>query len=510
VGNETIVLFRTAAPADDKDLANADGESGRSLSARFWHWRSIVQARPPGKMGVITLVIVLFIAGVGARVACWEATGKLRFHADLDTAWRRGSEALQRGHGDLFSGIVEVYSPANQDHIDYPPLRMYIKTLWVRYIKARYGSEVRCTDAVVWPMLGVNLLFDIAGAVGMYYFCRLRCGRWPSLVAACCLWFNPAAIFVSDGHPQWETWAVAPLLWAAWALFQPQRPWTVLTDMLMGLLLGLSAMLKGQSVIVLPWFLLVAVGLSWCEAQPFGRAPGRWLPRVGWRSLLAAKRLALIVTGMAAAIAIITLPFTLRHSNDWMNVYRSKVTRVHPLVVGGCNIPKVLMERYQMHGGDLVTLPLPGMPLTLPLEKWLILGYGLWAVVLAVATVRQRKTATCLLGLGVTFAALFALLPEMHERYTMWAAVFLAATVCVGFDEAILFVLITCIALATNLYNCIGGNVHPVSFVHKLVNDTHINLGYLWLFCAVLLTWQMFVKRESATECPAASCPPRP
>ncbi len=460
----------------------------------------------------IAIIVLLFVTGMGLRSLCWEVSKPIRYEPDLDNAWRLGTHALQLGHGDTFAGIVAVYNPAQKAHIDYPPLRMYIKTFWVRYIKDHYGPKVPRTDAVMWPMLLVNLVFGIAASVGMYFFCRLRSGRWLSLLAACCLWFNPAVIFGAFGFPQWDTWSVAPLIWAAWALFRTHRPATLFTDLLAGLLIGFSAMLKGQTFIVLPWFLLVTLGFSLFEPRPFGRNP-----RAALRGLLALTRLALIAVGILLAIFVITLPFTLRGSTDWQSIYNSKVTHEPILVVSGCNIPHILQDQFNMHSGDPITLPLLGAAHAVPLYKVLAYSFGLWTLIVAAVTVWRRRSAACLMGLGLVFAGMFALMPEMHERYTTWTAAFLASTVCVGFDEVILYGLITGISFFTTLHTCLNYQLDILPMLRKVLNHSYVQMACFWVFCALLLTWQIFTTRrnkpsrlthESTAECPAASCPP--
>lgn len=170
----------------------------------------------------LVVALVLWM-GYGVRVWTFRQTASIRFDWDLDNAWSNGSEALRRGRGDFFDGIVEMYRSDEHTGIDYAPLRLYVKTAWVRYVRHRHGPDAVRSDETLYPMLAVNFCFEVLGAIGMYRLCRLFRGPRRSLLAACCLWFNPAVIYNTFGWPQWDIWVVAPVVWATWATLRRGR-----------------------------------------------------------------------------------------------------------------------------------------------------------------------------------------------------------------------------------------------------------------------------------------------
>jgi hypothetical protein len=451
------------------------------------------------------LFIVLAYLGLEARLWMWDTTKTVRFNFDLDNAWRNASDAIALGKGNVFDGIVKKYETSA---IDYPPIRMYIKTAWVMWEQEHYGairpSWERGTRAVrrddnVWPMLVVNYVFELAGALGMYFLCRLYRGRFLALLAACALWFNPAVIYNTFGWPQWDGWAIAPLIWGAWALLR-RGTWrsTLITDVLMGALLALAPLLKGQALVVLPWYAVVLVGVTLLNARPFGMVIKRWWLR--WSLKVAHLVVRVALAGFAAwiVVTVVARPFTVRHSEAWKNVYSREADRDQPMGISGFNVPEVLRGRYRWDSsGETWTASVGDQNWTYTLQEWLRGLFAVWMGVIAFLSLRGRRRPEILLGLAACWAAFFAVIPGMHERYVLWAAAFGAPAVCVGFSATLIYAAITFLAFANQIYYVLGNDPTFLPALRTFLErrQTQMDLGWWWFACALGLTWCMAMAR---------------
>ncbi len=479
---EDAISPSSPAPAGDPQTA-ADAQ--RIRRRKIFHATAIV-----------ALVAQLAFLGLLLRVWTFSYTAPIRFQGDLDNAWNKGTQALQIGPG-YWSGIVKMYQPKRHTGIDYPPIRMYIKTAWVMLCHKLYGPAVQRTDADTWPMLTVNYIMELAGAVGMYFLCRLRCNRALSLLAACCLWFNPGVIINSFAWTQWDVWVVAPAVWAMWAYLTRRY-------FLAGAFLGLGAMMKGQALFAAPWFLLMAVFepgfYSIKEKLSLRRLPlrlQRGAERLFTWYVSAIYRFRAMLAGMFLVVFIAILPFTLRGTYNWFQVYHHQAHIYQPMSVGAANFPLILAAHYGWWNSQAVwTLPLPGYPLSYSIMTWLTVIFAGWAVIITVLSARARHTAMVLLGPGLIFAAMDATLPGMHERYPIYAAALLAPAVCIGPGCAFLYLLVSALALSSPLRTMLGADANFAPKLQWFLDVSMINTSWLWIFCAVALTYRTYFIRR--------------
>lgn len=487
---------------------------GRPQGSRSW-WSPIFPIHWATRFLVKVLIfVVLARLGLDARLWMWDATKTVRFNWDLDNAWENASEAIKLGSKngdgvgdiDFFGGIVKRYQ--NSD-IDYPPIRMYIKTAWVQFIKECYGNIQRSdwgapvglqrNDDHMWPMLAVNYCFELAAALGMYRLCRLYRGRFLSLLAACCLWFNPAVIYNTFGWPQWDCWAIAPLVWAAWAMLRKGKWYSTLPcDVLTGVLLALAAMLKGQSLIVAAWFVLVLVGVTLLNPKPFGCAIRRWWARWPLKPLHLAVRVALIGLAAYGTVWVVVKPFTDRGSTDWTRVYQRETDKTQAMAISGWNVPVILSNRYRWHdAGENWKFEAFGFSYEATLQWWLRSAFGAWVAFIALLSIRARNQPHILLGLAACWAAMFAIVPGMHERYVLWAAAFMAPAVCVNLSATLLYLLVSWLAFANQVYYVLhkDESLMPDLMVFLDRKQTQLDLGWLWLAAAIGITWCVAMAR---------------
>ena len=419
----------------------------------------------------VWLVVLLVALGLGVRVLAFSATTSIRVPAGLDNAWSIGSQAVRLGKGDLCRGIVAAYDPANHVAIDYPPMRMYIKTLWVRFTLSggqspgKIGSAATRFDSILWPLLVVNAAMELAAAAGMYALCRRRYALREALLVACLLWFNPSAILNSFCWPQWDVWLLGPLLWSTYFLLAPAATRRFWPAFLGGVGLALAAALKGQALFAaLPLLALAAGRPLLCGPN----LPGRFR-----RAGLAA---ASFLVGGASAAFVITLPFTLRGSTHWLDIYTAQFRQPLPLTIDAWNLPYALQELLGAHAGTL---------LLGALEAGFVLwcGYALWRAL------RRGDIANAILLPGVVFAAMFALMPCMHERYALWAAVLCAPVVLYrSLPLTLAYSLINIVAVVCPLHWCLRQNPETLPALARWLGTLSPGLGLVWFLAAGVLS----------------------
>ncbi len=455
---------------------------------------------------VCAVVTQIAFLGLLFRIWMFHTTVPIRFQWDVQNAWNKGTQALQIGPG-FWSGIVAMYQPTRHTGIDYPPIRMYLATTWVYFCHHFYGPAVQRTDADTWPMLSVNFIMELAGAIGMYALCRLRCGWKLSLLAACCLWFNPAVVYGGWGWMQWDVWVLAPVLWGLWAYLKRYY-------FLCGALIGLGSMMKGQTLFIAPWFLVVGFfeppiyalharfRLPWLR-EKYQRA---WRAAAAWAASMLL-RMRMMLGGFALVTFIAVLPFTLLHSVDWFEVYHHQTHMVQNMTNGAWNFPLLLAQVYGWgNSGTVLTLPGFGHIFSFTLMTWLSIGFGTWVFIIALLSIRARNYPQILLAPAAVFAAMNAMLPGMQQRYPIWAAGFAAAAVCVGPGATVLFIIMTFLGLCNPLVWTLHGPMAPrlQFFIDRSGQDD----SAVWLFCSIAMTCQIaLLSRRKAPQPEVLSAP---
>ncbi len=443
------------------------------------------------------LLLQVIAAGVFVRAWLFSHTGPIRFKYDIANAWNHGSDALNWRHS-FFGGIVHLYDPRINYFIDYPPIRIYIVTAWVDLVRHWYGAKVVLTDNVMWPMLVVNGAFEFFAAVGMYLFCRKFLGCFRSTIAALVVWFSPALLVNTFIWPQWDVWVLAPVLFAAWAVVRER--WFIA-----GLCIGLGAMLKGQTLFILPWLLMFMLvqprPLSQADTPEYlaiplrrrawrlGQIVMRWITRV----LL---RLVLFVMGGAVVVLLVTLPFTLRHNAYWLSVFKMQIKMVQPMSVGFWNVPGKLASEYGWQASNAIwPLPVPWWRLSLTIAQWLHLAVLIWTAVIALLAMRALKARSprFLLVPGLVFAVVVSLTPGMHERYGIWAAGLLAPAVVISPMAAFTYLLMVFIATADPLASCLGNNGPVAPHLQQILNSSWTDCASVWLFATMLMSYQLYL-----------------
>jgi hypothetical protein len=445
-------------------------------------WSSRRLAKPI-VVGVIFLAALL--AGLHLREWTWQITEPIRFGGDLRNAFYWGTEAMRdgplRGHTDpapqidtrlsqVLHGYFGVYERVQKQasdgeyYLDYPPLRLLLMMLWARHVRIHNPGVEEGSAEFAGPLRLLNLACEIASAFLTFVLVRLwqrrgdggygQASNGPAFAAALLVWFNPALILNSHGWPQWDVWILPIYLLAA--LFASLRRW-----LLCGSILALGGMLKGQLLLVAPFFVLLAL--------IHGAPAARWESVTAWSRMLCALR---VVAGFLFASAVLVSPWVLSNWGAWcfvavavtivtlvlrwlkvrdLSVWLSLSTAAAIFTVGAFSggsfawlkigllygterYPYLFVSSCYNLGAILAGFGwqlkdvLPGLGdgrWSLNLQWLLRVLYliALGGCAMAAARCARRSDTRMLIALSLPWLLMFGLLGQMHERYLLWGAV---------------------------------------------------------------------------------------
>jgi len=491
-------------------------------------------------------------AGLRLRQWIYPASEQFRFHYDINNAWTQGRGVVDDARqldpaadrvpvANLMRAFLSRYDTAIQNHpdgdyqLDYPPARLLIMSIWVwrqtddgkgplpqaSMFGAHFWSSQQQTGPadLAGPLLDINTLFELAAMAGAFMLTRavLRRGgvKWADFLAlgpAILLWFNPALLLDAHVWPQWEAWPLPFWLWAGY--FAVTRRWLA-----SGMCLGLGAMFKGQIALTMGVFILwplfqwrlralldVVVGIlfgAMLETSPwmlwsltakivFGivlvatfvllpRLPRRWR----MTALCGIVGCSLLLSGLMlwGDFAWWRVGF-IYGADRWTDMNRGPAP----------NLPQTLSNDYGWQTMDVVyTLDLPrfGVHTDITMQEALGAVYALGLLLASIAAALQdsRNDRRLLLALGAPWLVMFAILPQMHERYLVWGAALTALAVAVSVGTTLLHVLVTitaCIPIALSLPGS-GDFQRQYPWLGNLLG--HANDHLSWVTVLVAIIW---------------------
>lgn len=466
-------------------------------------------------------------AGIELRRWVWDKTHDARFKGDIRNAFRQGKRAQDLGYLNVYDTLVEKHGVGGRYGCDYAPLRLGIATTWVGWLERQEPgiTKWRNEHALTWPLLRLNLAMELTAAVLMFFVVRLWVRRQgdgegrPSEIraaalgaaAAGLLWFNPALIIDAHAWPQWDAWALPFFLGATLAVSLRRYG-------IAGLLIAVCAMLKGQILLVCPVFLLIALfRRDWrgLVNGPIGFALGTaliaspWLLRDG-----TALKLALLIavfgavllwsinrTGWrspwlhsaAGAVAIFGVALTawvFEGSLAWYHVGWSGPTEQYLRMHMGttANLAALLRDGWGWRVMDPVAAT--WLPFELPLRTAMIIAYGatlVWCGWFAARAADARRKVF-LLAVVSPWVLMFALMPQMHERYLVWGAATSAAFVALGAGPMLVHGFVTAVASLQVLIPLMQSDQELLPAVRLFADGAVPGVGWgLLVVCGALL-----------------------
>ena len=462
-------------------------------------------------------VLAIVVGGIWLRRWAWDQTRDARAAADIRNAYRWGQAASEPG-----VGYLNLYARTEPDartnalwQLDYPPLRLLIITQWVQWTQRHFpeARSWRSDYAFSSPLLTINCAMELVSAVSVFvlvaFWLRpssdsdpLRRLSMSSLfrlsgatltrasLASLLFWINPAILWDAHCWPQWDVWLVPFFLLAV--LAASMHRWAVA-----GVCVAIGALLKGQMLLVLPFFILwplidgkprnmarfvvgfLAAGLSavlpWLIQSPTSESwsaspwavgwvllclllaltfypwpgnAGRWLPArcFGWRSL-PLRHLTLWLAG-AWVIALLVWVLLIGGNMVWLRVgYAYGIRHYMRMHIGSTpNLAAILHLRLGWSRPDEVLWELGA--LTISVRTLLVTLYTLGLALCAIGAARHSRDRDprFLAAVSSPWVLMFALLPQMHERYLVFAAGISAMLAAVGVLPCIMHLVLTALS----------------------------------------------------------------
>ena len=429
---------------------------------------------------VALTLLGLLCAGLALRRYTWTQTKHLRFQRDIVNAFYWGTQTLAEGHRALpaeesdswrlfwrgYLGLydrVEAQAYAGNYYLDYPPLRLLAMSFWAKQVRAKFPGAEDGTPEYVEPLLAVNTIVELITAIGIFLLVRRGIRRasggtdsgllhrlppaergWVcGLVAASVAWLEPSLILDAHAWPQWDSWILPFYLFAALAALRKRWFWC-------GCLLALGGMFKGQLLFVAPFFLLWPLWQKrWQRAGSFlagflattALLVSPWILRTPQNWLIVGAGAVLFVGTFSyyrmrhrwiwAAGAVALLAFTVAvlrgGSFAWLKIGFLYGSERYPyLFISSCyNFPSLLAHWNFSLKGPFWSLHLgPFHPVfTLQWSLRLLYFGALTLCALGAARHARRRDPRLLIAFAAPWLLMFALLPQMHERYLVWGAV---------------------------------------------------------------------------------------
>jgi hypothetical protein len=430
---------------------------------------------------LLAFVLLVAAAGVVARDWTWKNTKHLRFQHDIINGFHWGKQTLQEARrlspdeisaaswGGFLRGYLGLYERVQaeayekQYQLDYPPLRLLVMSVWTKHAQKQFPGAEDGKPEYVEPLLRFNLLCEAISAVAIFFLVRLWVNRasgatrsrfmhrvpvqsrgWVcGLAAATFAWLDPSMILDAHGWPQWDVWILPFYLLAALAASSNRWFWC-------GCLIAFGAMLKGQLLLVAPFFifwplwhkrwhralqvimgmaitiaLLVSPWMLWnpralllavilffiCALGSF-HLPARRSPQ-WWAGIVAA---AIFAAGLFAG-----------GSFAWLRIGFLYGSEHYPLLfISSCyNLPSLLSDLGFALKDSLFSLDFGWLRIGLNLQWGLRLLYltALAFCALGAARHARHRDPRILIALAAPWLVMFALLGQMHERYLLWGGV---------------------------------------------------------------------------------------
>jgi hypothetical protein len=496
---------------------------------------------------ILTVSACVFHLGIRLRHWAWTNTESMHFQGDVTHAYLWGTTADQNGLLGMYRQIRADYGdqPDMQHGLDYAPLRLTIMTLWAHWVNQHFDPEDQWDPTKSYafhrPLLMVNAACEAAAAVGVVLVLRLmrqivnpgtihNSSVWslvhqnfPLVIAALLVWFNPVLI-LNDCWPQWDAWILPSFIFA---LYFSMRGWWFTA----GAFLGIGAMLKGQILFVTPVFILWPL---------FTR---QWLP------------LGRLVAGIADAITVIAIPWTLTSHGDiavassgailaaFILIYRKGWRRPlfqllaaaafvvpiwltpkilsgdlswlilpyqygpikHPEMgaAGTSNLATLLHEQWGWEAPDPVDLPLPfGHTLEITMRSFLTTLYAICLIACGIAAAVQwrRPNFRFLLAMYAPWVLFFALLPYLNQRYLLWASCFFPLLIPLGLGMTLLGALITladCVMLVDIMCRF---NQDSNSTLESITHGMYPGLAFLILLIAAIFLFNALIPSRRSKQ----------
>jgi hypothetical protein len=112
----------------------------------------------------------------------------------------------------------------------------------------------------------------------------------------------------------------------------------------------------------------------------------------------------------------------------------------------------------------------------------------------------RRSSARTLLALAAPWVILFAVLPQMHERYFVYAAAITAVGLGVSLGWSLLHVLVAWLAVLPMMHTMLSINRSFSPEALRLINGTHPGIGWMVLLLAAIYLYGALAPKRRGAE----------
>src|SRR5919106_3873944 len=529
---------------------------------------------------VLSVLITSFLlGGIQLRRWTWAETRHVRYQHDLVNALYWGSQTLKearrlspdeasanswtafgRGYFALYDRVKrKAYE--HDYHLDYPPLRLLVMSVWAKVVRTDFPGVDDGHPKHVKPLLNVNLFCELISAVAVFLLVRLWVHRasgatgsrflhslpaesraWIcGLAAASAVWLEPSMILDAHGWPQWDVWILPFYLFAALAASTKRWFWC-------GCLLAAGAMLKGQLLLVAPFFVLWPLWQKrWTRALRLlaGFASTTALVVSPW--LLRTPTAFIVVALVGGVSGLIFFARKFRDAWAWLAGTIAVGTFLAGALAGGSfawlqigflygsehypylfisstyNLP-FLLDRLGWSLKDSLWSYEFGSRYIAVTPQWILrLAYlgGLALCSLGAARHSRNRDPRLLTAIATPWLLMFALLGQMHERYLMWGAVVSAVALGVSLRLSLVHFIISAMSTAMIVHVMLKDKKLETTLrVVEMLQGVRPYASGLLLVCVAVCLWEtvstrvpVFQRRRReprAEEMPALSLEPEP
>lgn len=506
------------------------------------------------RRGLICLfVAAVFIGGIQLRAWTWKKTAPLRFAYDMANSFQWGNETLAearrrapdettanswpgflRGYFALYDRVTRE-SPDGQYRLDYPPLRLLVVSIWAKQLQQKFPDRKEVRPGDVRPMRRLNLFCEAVSAVAIFLLVRLWVKRasgktgsrfmhrvspqdraWIcGLAGATVAWLNLSMILDAHGWPQWDVWILPFYLFAALAASTNRWFWC-------GCLLALGAMLKGQLLLVTPFFFLwplwqrkwtralrmlsgfafatAAVVSPWLLRDPkawgivavvlCASASGfyRWRTRYAGAWFTGTIALSVFAAGALAG-----------GSFSWLQVgFLYGLEHHQRLSIDPCyNLPWLLSNLGWTLKNPHWAVDIGRLHLALNPQWALRILYSISLALCALGAARhaRKRDPRLLIALAAPWLVMFALLGQMHERYLMWGGVVSALALGVSLRMTLIHFILSAISTAMIAHAMLINKLAPPLPAIAVFDRVQPYASWVVLVCSGFFFWETLSNR---------------
>jgi len=406
---------------------------------------SVPSPRPSLPVWVFAVLAISLLAGSAGR--CWLASLGPRWAYLTDHF-----DNIQMGRTASQDGLFHVYTvPADRipvlegrrwedaNHgfvpwtrkairqVNYPPLGVTLFWLQSELLNAVAPGPVNTTTSRL-VMATASIVAELAAAVAAFLIVRLLVGPKAGALAAAAVWLLPPLAMDSCFWGRTDGWFIAPALFTIYLMLRDR--WVAV-----GVLSAVTVLLKPQGIFLGPIVLFAAAVLP-TRKEEERRGAGITSPlrekqgtgtvltqRGPSQSLAMVKRLAYSIGAGAAALVVLSLPWTIADGRAWADqAYLANVGMYNETTMKAFNV--WYLEALAKDGDAEMVLDTDGTVMGITKGTWgmlltiAALAAAAWA---CVRKFRGSRPQAVVLFSALWLWSTFLWPTKVHERYILYA-----------------------------------------------------------------------------------------